>query len=74
MNDSHHRFHLSLRGFCFHRKAMKLREANGLTAEVDQLYAKSSQEYLEAALTYPPDEEHHVCQSPFLSIKDSSNV
>lgn len=43
---------------------MRLREANGLTDEVDQLYPQAAEEYLEAALVYPPDDENHVCKCP----------
>ncbi|KAH9927510.1 uncharacterized protein BXZ73DRAFT_102640 [Epithele typhae] len=51
----------SVRGFAFHRKAMKLREEAGtLTNEADQLYSQASEEYLEAALIYPPDDFYHV--------------
>ena len=49
---------------------MKLREAHGLTEEVDRLYSLASHEYLESALCYPVDEEHHICEPSPHSIHD----
>ena len=54
-----------VRAFCLLSKAKRAREANGglLTEDNVKQYMTASTEYLEAALSYPNDDENHSCKS-----------
>ena len=54
-----------VRAFCLLSMAKRAREANGglLTEDNVKQYMNASTEYLEAALSYPNDDENHSCKS-----------